>query len=177
MPPPPRGHSPKGAHAFPRQLLTAPYEAGGMSPNPLSPEPSFSTSGPARPLCPNFTVTSQNPSHTVSSSAFSPFPASPRTLPPPSPPCRAGSGSDAHHLLPARTSTSAGAHARPRGVLPARACAPPTGPRACALCAAPPPGREPPGLARSGGAVPAAARARGRTGGPAAEVGRAAGRH
>lgn len=97
---------------------------------------------PQAPPDPNFATTSQSPSHTVSFSAFSPFPTSPRTLPPPCPPCHARSGSDAHRLLPAGTSTSASAHARPRGVLPARARAPrPPALRACALRAAPPPGR------------------------------------
>lgn len=76
----------------------------------------------------------------VSLSVFSPSPASPRRLPRPCAPWRGGSSSDAHRRLSPLTSTSAGAHARALGVLPARARAPrPPARCACALRAAPPP--------------------------------------
>ncbi|KAL4696639.1 hypothetical protein H8959_002337 [Pygathrix nigripes] len=125
------------------------------------PEPSSFTLGDARPLCPNFAVSSQSPSPQKVSSAFSPFPASPRTRPRPSPPCRAGNSGNAQSKgarprppppqlglgtppVPTPTPTPGSTSRSLPARAPARAHVPPTYRSACALDAAPPRGQEPP---------------------------------
>lgn len=175
-PPPTRLYCPSAPSPGSHLPLRTPRGAGCLVRNHIIPEHSFAPSGSPRLLSLNFTVSSRSPSpHKLSFSAIlslpyntsqtaTAVPSIPRGQRSPFP--DASRGFDPRVRPAARRLASRPCARAPR----------PQARRACALGAAPPPGRESPDLPEAPGEPPGAAAARGWAVGRAAGLGRASGR-